>query len=89
MMLPVLDGLSGHSLVHVADPAPMLMTDPAVRTRADRRLRTALRRARQLLTTEYHWLLHLADRLCAERVIACGDAGLDRPGPDPEARHEP
>lgn len=82
-------GLSGHSLVRFADPARMLMTDPAVRTRADRRLRTALRRARQLLAAEYHWLRHLADRLCAERIVTYGDEGLQRPGPDPEARHEP
>ncbi len=88
-MLPVLDGLSGHSLVHVADPAQMLMTDPAVRTRADRRLRMALRRARQLLAAEYHWLRHLTDRLCAERIVTYGENGLERPGPDPEARHEP
>ncbi|WP_347140249.1 AAA family ATPase [Paracoccus sp. SSK6] len=77
-------GLSGHSLVHVADPARMLVSDPAVRARADRRLRTALRRARQLLAAEYRWLLGLADRLCAERVLTCGDAGLDRPDPEPE-----
>ncbi|WEF24675.1 AAA family ATPase [Paracoccus sp. S3-43] len=82
-------GLSGHSLVRFADPAHMLMTDPAVRTRADRRLRAALRRARQLLAAEYHWLLHLTDRLCAERVLTCGNEGLERPGPDPETRHEP
>lgn len=82
-------GLSGHSLVRFADPARMLTTDPAVRSRADRRLRTALRRARQLLAAEYHWLLALTDRLCAERIVTYGDEGLQRPGPDPEARHEP
>ncbi|MGN7871825.1 AAA family ATPase [Paracoccus sp. 22332] len=89
LRLELVYGLSGHSLVRFADPARMLVSDPAVRTRADRRLRTALRRARQLLAAEYHWLRHLADRLCAERVIACGEDGLERPGPDPEARHEP
>ena len=82
-------GLSGHSLVHIADPARMLVSDPVVRARADRRLRTALRRARQLLAAEYRWLGALTDRLCAERVVTYGEDGLERPGPDPEGRHEP
>lgn len=82
-------GLSGHSLVHIADPARMLVSDPAVRARADRRLRTALRRARQLLAAEYRWLGALTDRLCAERVVTYGEDGLERPGPDQEGRHEP
>ena len=89
LRLELVYGLSGHSLVRIPDPAHMLMADPAVRTRADRRLRAALRRARQLLAVEHLWLRDLTDRLCAERVLVFGEEGLDRHKPDPEARHEP
>ncbi|SNR67544.1 AAA family ATPase [Paracoccus sediminis] len=89
LRLELVYGLSGHCLVRIPDPARMLMSDPGVRTQADRRLRAALRRARQLLAVEHLWLRDLTERLCAERVIVFGDDGLDRPGPDPEAGHEP
>jgi len=89
LRLELVYGLSGHSLVRVPDPARMMMSDQGVRTRADRRLRAALRRARQLLAVEHLWLRDLTDRLCAERVLVFGEEGLDRHKPDPEARHEP
>ena len=89
LRLELVYGLSGHCLVRIPDPARMMMSDQGVRTRADRRLRGALRRARQLLAVEHLWLRDLTDRLCAERVLVFGEEGLDRHKPDPEARHEP
>lgn len=89
LQLELVYGLSGHNLIRVPDPTQMMMSDPAVRARADRRLRTALRHARQLLAVEHLWLRSLTDRLCAERVMVFGEEGLDRPRTDPEARHEP